>query len=75
MAYDTYLKTGKFRYKYREYWISIEKQKNDKYNLKTWICGHPEEKEETKNILALSQAQAIAENKIDKILSIGGILS
>jgi len=63
------------RYKYRGYWIVIEKDELNEYSVWIWICGHAENKEIVgNNVFSLSMAQANAENHIDKVLSIGGIL-
>jgi len=64
------------RYKYRNYWIVVEKDGLNRYSVWIWICGHAENKTVIEHsVFSLGQAQAAAEHYIDKILSIGGVLS
>lgn len=64
-----------YQRKYRGYWILIEKEL-DTYSALLWICGHPEVKlVAVQDAFSASLAEREAEIKIDKTLSISGVLS
>jgi len=64
-----------YKRKYRGYWILIEKE-GETYTALLWICGHPEVKlVAVQNAFSASLAERLAELKIDKTLSLSGVLS
>jgi len=63
------------KYKYRNYWIQAYKNSNTRYDATIWINGHSLDKKTLLfNSFSLGLAQAEAEDYINKILSVGGIL-
>jgi len=63
-----------YRRKYRGYWIKVESEGKE-YTPTIWISGHMSLKERLDPAYSAGLAERQAELEIDKILSIGGVLS
>lgn len=64
-----------YKRKYRGYWILIKKE-GETYTALLWISGHPEVKlVAVQDAFSASLAERLAELKIDKTLSLSGVLS
>jgi len=63
------------KYKYRNYWIQAYRNNNNRFDATIWINSHSLNKKTFSfNSFSLSLAQVEAEDYIEKILSVGGIL-